>query len=184
MSHCRQRRSIQEPAGRFIPYAQVCPGKWNKINGDWPGKSIATVEFLLSACQKRAGSSTDQSPLGREGRGEPEDLSALEELSGQIKDAALCGLGQTGPNPVLSTLRYFRDEYEAHILEKRCPAKRCVSLLKFAEIAELDGCYVIKTDLPDEAADMDTIHDRYKDLAQVERAFRNMKTGHLEVRPV
>jgi len=53
-----------------------------------------------------------------------------------------------------------------------------------AEIAELDGCYVIKTDLPDEAADMDTIHDRYKDLAQVERAFRNMKTGHLEVRPV
>jgi hypothetical protein len=53
-----------------------------------------------------------------------------------------------------------------------------------AEIAELDGCYVIKTDLPVEAADMDTVHARYKDLAQVESAFRNMKTGHLEVRPV
>lgn len=53
-----------------------------------------------------------------------------------------------------------------------------------AEIAELDGCYVIKTDLPVEAADMDTVHARYKDLTQVERAFRNMKTGHLEVRPV
>ena len=53
-----------------------------------------------------------------------------------------------------------------------------------AKIAELDGCYVIKTDLPDEAAVMNTVHDRYKDLAQVERAFRNMKTGHLEVRPV
>lgn len=53
-----------------------------------------------------------------------------------------------------------------------------------AEIAELDGCYVIKTDLPVEAADMDTVHARYKDLAQVESAFRNMKTGHLQVRPV
>lgn len=53
-----------------------------------------------------------------------------------------------------------------------------------AEMAELDGCYVIKTDLPVEAADMETIHARYKDLAQVETAFRTMKTGHLEVRPV
>lgn len=53
-----------------------------------------------------------------------------------------------------------------------------------AEIAELDGCYVIKTDLPVEAADMETVHARYKDLAQVESAFRSMKTGHLEVRPV
>jgi len=65
------------------------------------------------------------------GKGEPEDLVTLEELSASIKETALCGLGQTGPNPVLSTLRYFRDEYEAHILEKRCPAKRCVALLKF-----------------------------------------------------
>ncbi|MBW2091468.1 MAG: 4Fe-4S binding protein, partial [Deltaproteobacteria bacterium] len=65
------------------------------------------------------------------GHGEPEDLETLEELSADIKAAALCGLGQTGPNPVLSTLRYFRDEYEAHILEKRCPAKRCIALLKF-----------------------------------------------------
>jgi NADH-quinone oxidoreductase subunit F/NAD(P)H dehydrogenase (quinone)/NADP-reducing hydrogenase subunit HndC len=66
-----------------------------------------------------------------EGRGEPSDIETLEELSGIIKEASLCGLGQTGPNPVLSTLRYFRDEYEAHIHEKRCPAKRCVALLKF-----------------------------------------------------
>jgi NADH-quinone oxidoreductase subunit F/NAD(P)H dehydrogenase (quinone)/NADP-reducing hydrogenase subunit HndC len=66
-----------------------------------------------------------------EGRGEPQDLDILEELSEVIREASLCGLGQTGPNPVLSTLRYFRDEYEAHIFEKRCPAKRCVALLKF-----------------------------------------------------
>ncbi|MGD9972790.1 MAG: NADH-quinone oxidoreductase subunit NuoF [Desulfatirhabdiaceae bacterium] len=66
-----------------------------------------------------------------DGKGEPEDLKNLETLSAMIKDASLCGLGQTAPNPVLSTLRYFRDEYEAHIHEKRCPAKRCVALLKF-----------------------------------------------------
>jgi NADH-quinone oxidoreductase subunit F/NAD(P)H dehydrogenase (quinone)/NADP-reducing hydrogenase subunit HndC len=66
-----------------------------------------------------------------DGKGVPEDIDELERLSGVIRDSSLCGLGQTGPNPVLSTLRYFRDEYDAHILEKRCPAKRCVSLLKF-----------------------------------------------------
>ena len=48
-----------------------------------------------------------------------------------IKEAALCGLGQTGPNPVLSTLKYFREEYEAHIFDRQCPAKRCAALLKF-----------------------------------------------------
>ncbi len=66
-----------------------------------------------------------------EGKGEPGDIEILEDLSYSIKDTALCGLGQTGPNPVLSTLRYFKEEYEAHIYEKRCPAKRCVALLRF-----------------------------------------------------
>ena len=65
------------------------------------------------------------------GKGEPRDIDILEELSDVIQNASLCGLGQTGPNPVLSTLRYFRDEYHAHIYEKRCPAKRCVALLEF-----------------------------------------------------
>jgi NADH:ubiquinone oxidoreductase subunit F (NADH-binding)/(2Fe-2S) ferredoxin/Pyruvate/2-oxoacid:ferredoxin oxidoreductase delta subunit len=65
------------------------------------------------------------------GHGEPGDIELLEELSAMIKNASLCGLGQTGPNPVLSTLQYFRDEYEAHIYEKRCPAKRCAALLRF-----------------------------------------------------
>ena len=72
------------------------------------------------------------------GLGEPSDIDLLEELSSMIKDSALCGLGQTGPNPVLSTLRYFRDEYEAHILEKRCPAKRCPDLVKF--VVDDDKC--------------------------------------------
>ncbi len=66
-----------------------------------------------------------------EGKGEAADIQILKDLAEVIRGASLCGLGQTGPNPVLSTLRYFMDEYQAHILEKRCPAKRCVALLEF-----------------------------------------------------
>ena len=66
------------------------------------------------------------------GKGELEDLDRLEELSNYIKTASLCGLGQTAPNPVLSTLRYFREEYIAHIVDKKCPAGVCKSLLSFS----------------------------------------------------
>jgi NADH-quinone oxidoreductase subunit F/NAD(P)H dehydrogenase (quinone)/NADP-reducing hydrogenase subunit HndC len=65
------------------------------------------------------------------GEGEPGDIEDLEELSAVVKESSLCGLGQTGPNPVLSTLRYFKDEYIAHVYEKRCPAKKCAALLQF-----------------------------------------------------
>ncbi|MGB9678714.1 MAG: NADH-quinone oxidoreductase subunit NuoF [Thermoanaerobacteraceae bacterium] len=65
------------------------------------------------------------------GKGEEGDIEKLETLANTIKATALCGLGQTAPNPVLSTIKYFRDEYEAHIKEKRCPAGVCQSLLKF-----------------------------------------------------
>jgi NADP-reducing hydrogenase subunit HndC len=66
-----------------------------------------------------------------EGRGKPGDLEKLERLAKNIKATALCGLGQTAPNPVLSTLRFFRNEYEAHINEKRCPAGFCKALLNY-----------------------------------------------------
>ncbi len=66
------------------------------------------------------------------GNGEMEDLFELEDLSREIMDASLCGLGQTAPNPVLSTIRYFRDEYEAHIINKKCPAGVCRDLLEYA----------------------------------------------------
>lgn len=72
------------------------------------------------------------------GEGEAKDLDDLEELSEYIIDASLCGLGQTAPNPVLSTLQYFRGEYEAHIDEKICPAKRCSALLEFE--VDVDLC--------------------------------------------
>jgi len=66
-----------------------------------------------------------------EGKGVPEDIDTLERLGRVIKGTALCGLGNTAPNPVLSTLRYFRHEYEAHIMDKRCPAHACSALLVF-----------------------------------------------------
>ena len=66
-----------------------------------------------------------------EGQGVIEDLAKLEKLSKHVKKASLCGLGQSAPNPILSTLQNFRDEYEAHILEKRCPAGVCSALLQY-----------------------------------------------------
>ena len=65
------------------------------------------------------------------GEGRPGDIAKLEKLSVQIKEASLCGLGQTAPNPVLTTLRYFRHEYDAHIDERKCPAKSCEALVDF-----------------------------------------------------
>jgi len=65
------------------------------------------------------------------GKGEPEDLKVLEKQAHHIQATSHCGLGQAAPNPVLSTLRYFRHEYEAHIFEKRCPARVCVDLIHF-----------------------------------------------------
>jgi len=73
-----------------------------------------------------------------EGNGEMEDLDKLEELAEYIKSASLCGLGQTAPNPVLSTLRCFRDEYIAHIKDKKCPAGVCKSLLSY--VIDADKC--------------------------------------------
>ena len=81
----------------------------------------------------RIGTKRLQEILGRivSGKGREGDIELLEELCLAVKDGALCGLGQTAPNPVLTTIRYFRDEYEAHINEKKCPAKECVDLLTY-----------------------------------------------------
>ena len=76
-----------------------------------------------------------------EGRGKEGDIELLEELCNAVRDGALCGLGQTAPNPVLSTLRYFRDEFEAHITDKRCPAHTCTDLLHYEIHADAcKGC--------------------------------------------
>ena len=76
-----------------------------------------------------------------EGKGEEGDIEKLEALAVSIKNTALCGLGQTAPNPVLSTIRHFRDEYEAHIYEKRCPSHVCQKLLSYEiDPAKCVGC--------------------------------------------
>jgi len=83
------------------------------------------------------------------GEGTPEDLALLEEVAVWVKGAALCGLGQTVPNPVLSTLRYFRDEYEAHVHERRCPAGVCRALIRLAIRPDLcTGCGICQRECP------------------------------------
>jgi len=76
-----------------------------------------------------------------EGNGTLEDIDKLEELANYIKSASLCGLGQTAPNPVLSTLRYFRDEYIAHVVDKKCPAGVCKNLMQYKIVEDkCKGC--------------------------------------------
>ena len=87
-----------------------------------------------------------------EGKGVPEDIEKLETLARDIKAAALCGLGQTAPNPVLSTLRYFRDEYMAHVIDKKCPAGVCKSMLKFKiDTDACKRCGICKKNCPTDA---------------------------------
>lgn len=91
-----------------------------------------------------------------EGEGRDGDIQLLEELAYQIKDTSLCGLGQTAPNPVLTTIRYFRDEYEAHIYHKKCPAKVCKKLLTYeVDPDKCTGCMVCAKNCPSNAIDGD-----------------------------
>ena len=84
-----------------------------------------------------------------EGKGTEEDLQRLESLAYTIKSASLCGLGQTAPNPVLSTLKYFRHEYEAHVKEKRCPAGVCKALLQYKILQDkCKGCGICAKNCP------------------------------------
>jgi NADH-quinone oxidoreductase subunit F len=86
------------------------------------------------------------------GEGRESDIELLEELSEVAKEASLCALGKSAPNPFLSTLRYFRDEYEAHIRDKTCPAKVCKGLITYLVIPEkCTGCMVCLRNCPGEA---------------------------------
>lgn len=84
-----------------------------------------------------------------EGNGQPGDVELLEELCYGIKDGALCGLGQTAPNPVLTTIKYFRNEYDAHINDKKCPAGECSSLIEYSiDKDKCKGCTLCARNCP------------------------------------
>ena len=83
-----------------------------------------------------------------EGQGKLEDIDTLETLGETIKISSLCGLGQSAPNPVLSTIHYFRDEYEAHCGEKRCPAGQCKDLVEYYITEECTGCTLCARNCP------------------------------------
>ena len=85
-----------------------------------------------------------------EGQGSEVDLEELESLGQMVKKTSLCGLGKTAPNPVLSTLKYFRDEYQAH-LEKRCPAGKCKALIRYSITDECIGCTLCAQHCPAQA---------------------------------
>jgi NADH:ubiquinone oxidoreductase subunit F (NADH-binding)/(2Fe-2S) ferredoxin len=87
----------------------------------------------------------------KKGEGRPEDLSKLEELAETVHLTSLCGLGQTAPNPVLTTLRYFHDEYEAHVNEGRCPALVCKDLIYYEINEDCVGCMLCLKQCPNHA---------------------------------
>lgn len=87
-----------------------------------------------------------------EGKGAPGDIEQLEDLASAVKDASLCALGGTAPNPVLSTIRYFRDEYQSHIEDKKCPAGVCKALITFSiDPEKCKGCRLCAKNCPQEA---------------------------------
>jgi len=96
-----------------------------------------------------------------EGSGEPQDLANLEELADRVSRNSLCGLGQTAPNPVLTAMRYFRDEFEAHVRDRRCPAGRCTPLIEYRINASCIGCTMCAQVCPVDAI-QDRPHERHE----------------------
>jgi NADH-quinone oxidoreductase subunit F len=104
-----------------------------------------------------------------EGEGRDGDIELLETLAALVKNTSLCGLGQTAPNPVLTTLKYFRSEYEAHITNQRCPAHSCTKLLNYAITDDCPGCMVCLRACPSKAITGDKKVRHVIDMAKCTR---------------
>lgn len=104
-----------------------------------------------------------------QGKGRAGDIETLEVLAENISATALCGLGQTAPNPVLSTLKFFRNEYEAHIYDKQCPAHQCQALLQYVINDQCRGCTLCAKNCP---ADAITGEVRGKHLIDIEKCIK------------
>lgn len=98
------------------------------------------------------------------GEGKDGDIELLEELANKVKDGSMCGLGQTAPNPVLTTIRYFRNEYEDHIYNKKCTAKACSALLTFTITDACTGCTLCARKCP-----VDCISGKVKELHVIDQ---------------
>ena len=120
------------------------------------------------------------------GEGREGDIELLEQLAAYVKDTSLCMLGGTAPNPVLSTLRHFRTEYEAHIREKRCPAGVCKALVRFSITTDAcKGCGLCKVNCPSQAisGEEGAARDRRRSVRDVRRVLRGMPVRRGSCRP-
>ena len=111
-------------------------------------ESCGKCTFCRVGHQAHAGDARRASPTGK---GQDGDIEQLEELAARVKNSSLCGLGQTAPNPVLTTLKYFRSEYEAHIADRKCPAHHCTKLLTYTITDDCTGCMLCLKACPVEA---------------------------------
>jgi NADH-quinone oxidoreductase subunit F len=164
----RQFKAVQMggPSGGCIPTALLdTPVDYDSINqtGAIMGSGgmvvmdettcmVDIARFFLDFTQKESCGKCVQCRIGTKrmleilericnGQGKENDLELLEEIAVKVKEGSLCGLGQSAPNPVLTTIRYFRDEYEAHIRDKKCPAKQCKALITYRiDAKKCKGC--------------------------------------------
>ncbi|MCD8568268.1 MAG: 4Fe-4S binding protein [Geovibrio sp.] len=139
---------------------------------------VNVAQFFLTFTQRescgkcipcRVGTKTMLDILDRitSGKGKEGDIERLESLASDIKIASLCGLGQTAPNPILTTIRYFRDEYEAHIFKQKCPARECPELIEFVVVDErCKKCGICKKVCPVDAITWEKGQFAYIDKAK------------------
>jgi len=145
---CLPESMLQTPVDfDSLRKAGAIMGSGGVIAMDEDNCMVDTAKFFLDFIQKESCGKCSTCRIGTKqmldiledittGKGKIEDIDLLVELGENIRDGSLCGLGRTAPNPVLTTIRYFRDEYEAHILEKRCPALVCKELIAYYILPE------------------------------------------------